>query len=225
MAPNLLLNWISCPVEAQCTFFSCFLKSRPLCDQTGPNRGSRAVFAWLYGWLYWQGFYRALDLFQKQLRGSNSMQLRIRFLVTLIKTPLATLFPSFYRCLLALQKTLSGLHNWQDDYGVDCWLYEGYHKWQHENGWLTFVWQNLKISGQVFKRPKRLHHKIFLAKADLPGSFCRQLWWTLWNGQWDKVKVGKHTPTRQFLQGCLPYQPPTNWQTVTYSRNLEYLPL
>jgi len=39
LAPNLLLNWISCPVEAQCTSFSCFLKSRPLCDQTGPNRG------------------------------------------------------------------------------------------------------------------------------------------------------------------------------------------
>jgi len=58
--------------------------------------------------------------------GSNSMQLIIRFLVTLIKTPLATLFPSFYRCLLALQRTLSGLHNWQDDDGVDCWLYEGH---------------------------------------------------------------------------------------------------
>jgi len=27
-------------------FFSCFLKSRPLCDQTG---GCGAVFAWLYG--------------------------------------------------------------------------------------------------------------------------------------------------------------------------------
>jgi hypothetical protein len=30
-------------------FFPCFLKSHPLCDQTG---GSGAVFSWLYGWLY-----------------------------------------------------------------------------------------------------------------------------------------------------------------------------
>jgi hypothetical protein len=126
LSPNLLLNWISCPVEAQCTFFSCFLKSRPLCDQTGPNRGFRAVFASLYGWLYWQGFYRALDLFQKQLPGSNSMQLRIRFLVTLIKTPRSTLFPSFNRWLLALQRTFSGLHKWQQNHGVDCWLYKGH---------------------------------------------------------------------------------------------------
>jgi len=35
-APNLFLNWVSCPVEAQCTFFSCFLKiSSPM----RPNRG------------------------------------------------------------------------------------------------------------------------------------------------------------------------------------------
>jgi hypothetical protein len=33
IAPNLLLNWVSYPVEVQCTFSSCFLKS--LCDQTG----------------------------------------------------------------------------------------------------------------------------------------------------------------------------------------------
>ncbi len=33
-------------LSAQCTFFSCFLKSRPPCDQT---RGSGAVFIWLYG--------------------------------------------------------------------------------------------------------------------------------------------------------------------------------
>jgi len=31
-----------------------------------------------------------------------------------------------------------------------------------------------------------------------------------------KVKVGKPTLTGQFLQGCLPYQPPTIWQTLTY---------
>jgi hypothetical protein len=49
LALNLLLNWVSCPVEAQCTFFFLFLKSHPLCDQTG---GSRAVFSGLYGWLY-----------------------------------------------------------------------------------------------------------------------------------------------------------------------------
>ncbi len=30
----------------------------------------------------------------------------------------------------------------------------GHHKWQHDNAWLTFVWQNLKISGQVLKDPK-----------------------------------------------------------------------
>jgi len=47
----------------------------------------------------------ALELFQKQLPGSKAMRLRIRFLVTLIKTPVGTLFPSFYRCLLALQRT------------------------------------------------------------------------------------------------------------------------
>jgi hypothetical protein len=39
------------------------------------------------------------------------MQLRIRFLVTLIKTPRMALFPSFYRWLTALQRTLSGLTN------------------------------------------------------------------------------------------------------------------
>jgi hypothetical protein len=78
----------------------------------------------------------------------------------------------------------------------------GHHKWQHDNWWLTFVSQNLKISGQVFRRPKILHQKIFLATAHLPGSFCRQLWWTLWNGQRDKckVKVGKHNLSRQPLQ-------------------------
>jgi hypothetical protein len=42
--PNLLLNWLSCPIEAQCTF--CFLKSHPLCDQTG---NSGVVVSWLYG--------------------------------------------------------------------------------------------------------------------------------------------------------------------------------
>jgi hypothetical protein len=35
LTPNLLLNLVSYPVEAQCTIVSCFLKSRPLCDQTG----------------------------------------------------------------------------------------------------------------------------------------------------------------------------------------------
>jgi hypothetical protein len=48
LAPNfLLLNWVSCPaLEAQCTFVSCFLKSRlPYVTQIG---GSGAVFAWLY---------------------------------------------------------------------------------------------------------------------------------------------------------------------------------
>jgi len=80
----------------------------------------------------------------------------------------------------------------------------GHHKWQHENGWLTFVCQNLKISGQVFKRPKRLHHKIFLAKADLPGSFCRQLWWTLWNGQWDKVSLGNTLLPGSFCKVAYP---------------------
>jgi hypothetical protein len=46
--------------------------------------------------------------------------------VTLIKTPRASLFPSVYRWLLALQRTFSGLHNSQDDHGVHCWLYEGH---------------------------------------------------------------------------------------------------
>jgi hypothetical protein len=38
--------WVSCPVESHCTFYSCFLKSLPLWDQT---RGSGAVFSWLCG--------------------------------------------------------------------------------------------------------------------------------------------------------------------------------
>jgi hypothetical protein len=37
---------VSFPVESQCTFFSCILKSLGLCDQT---RGSGAIFSWLYG--------------------------------------------------------------------------------------------------------------------------------------------------------------------------------
>jgi hypothetical protein len=37
--------WVSCPVEAQCTFSFCVLKSHPLCDHT---RGSGAIFSSLY---------------------------------------------------------------------------------------------------------------------------------------------------------------------------------
>jgi hypothetical protein len=44
------------------------------------------------------------------------------FLVTLIKTPGATLFPSFYRWLVASQRTFSGLHNSQHVHTVNCWL-------------------------------------------------------------------------------------------------------
>jgi len=99
-------------------------------------------------------------------------------------TPGATLFPSFDRWLLALQRTFSGLQNWHHDH--------------------------------------RLHHKIFLAKAHLLGSFCRQLWWTLWNGQWDKckVKVGKHNLTRQPLQVADPTNLP---QFAKRSRTMQLL--
>ncbi len=105
-----------------------------------------------------------------------------------LKKRQATLLPSFYH---------------------DCWLYKGHFKTLQLTArqWMTQVrMRNLKISGQVFKRPERLHHKLFLAKAHLPGSFCRQLWWTLWNGQGDKckIKVGKHTLTRQPLKVAYP---------------------
>ncbi len=33
LASNLLLNWVSCLIEVQCTCFSYFLKSHLLCDQ------------------------------------------------------------------------------------------------------------------------------------------------------------------------------------------------
>ncbi len=87
------------------------------------------------------GLYRALDLFQKQLPGRHAMQLRIRFLVTLIKTPGTTLFPSFYGWLLALQRTFSGLHIWQHDHGVDCWFYRGHFRTPQmtERQWMAHV--------------------------------------------------------------------------------------
>jgi hypothetical protein len=46
LAPNLLLNWVSCPPWSPIYFSFLFLKSHPQCDQTG---GSGAVFSWLYG--------------------------------------------------------------------------------------------------------------------------------------------------------------------------------
>jgi hypothetical protein len=59
LAPNLMLNWVLCFLEAQCTCFSCFLKSHPPCDDQ--TRGSGASFpkftdnfiAWIFP-LYFQ---------------------------------------------------------------------------------------------------------------------------------------------------------------------------
>ncbi len=83
-----------------------------------------------------------------------------------------TLVPSFYPWLLALQRTFQD--STKDRTTMDSWL--------------KSICQNLKISGQVFRErkiaPQALHHKLFLANAHLPGTFYRQLWWTLWiNGQ------------------------------------------
>jgi hypothetical protein len=47
LAANVLLNWVSCPLKAQCTFLPCFLKSHPLFDLQGVPE-SCAVFSWLY---------------------------------------------------------------------------------------------------------------------------------------------------------------------------------
>ncbi len=80
--------------------------------------------------------------------------------------------------LLALRRTFQDSTNYSTTIESTAGFTKdmsGHHKGQHENGWLTFVWQNLKISGHVFKRSERLHYKIFLGKAHVPGSFCRQL--------------------------------------------------
>ncbi len=46
LTPNMLVEWVSSPVEIQCIFFfSCFLKFHPLCDQIGC---SNVVFSWCY---------------------------------------------------------------------------------------------------------------------------------------------------------------------------------
>jgi hypothetical protein len=87
----------------------------------------------------------------------------------------------------------------------------------------------------VFGTVNTVNVRLRLGNTTLPGSLCRLL--TLptshnlendhllgnydeffWNGQYSKcrVKVGKHTLIWQFLQGCLPYQLPTIWQTFTY---------
>jgi len=59
--------------------------------------------------IYFQGFYRALNLFQKQLPGSNSMHLTVHFLVTLIKTP-HHLVPQLLPMIASFTKDISGLH-------------------------------------------------------------------------------------------------------------------
>jgi hypothetical protein len=79
----------------------------------------------------------------KQLPGNR--ELRSHFLVTLIKRH-TTLFPNFYRWLLALQRTF--------------WLL---HKRQSENRWLKFVCQNLKISWPAFIE-RKIAPQAFLGK-------------------------------------------------------------
>jgi len=79
----------------------------------------------------------------KQLPGNK--ELRSHFLVTLIKRH-TTLFPNFYRWLMALQRTF--------------WLL---HKRQSENRWLKFVCQNLKISWPAFIE-RKIAPQAFLGK-------------------------------------------------------------
>jgi hypothetical protein len=40
LAPNLMLIWVSVPIQAECTFFHCFLEISP---PLWPNRGTGAV--------------------------------------------------------------------------------------------------------------------------------------------------------------------------------------
>jgi len=93
----------------------------------------------------------------------------------------------------------------------DCWLYKVHFRspQMSERQWIhdTSPYVSTLKSPDKFSENERLHQKLFLANGHLPGTFCRQLWWTLWiYGQWGKckVKVGKHTLTRRPLQVAYP---------------------
>ncbi len=202
-------------------FFFLFLNLVPYVTKQDQTGGYSAVFAWLYGWLYWQGFLQGLGRIPETTAWKQLNTIMIIFLWLyenarhdlvpqllpmtdgftndIFRTPQMTARP--WSQLLALERTFK-------DSTDDSTTMDGSRSYG----------KTLKSPDKFSKDPKRLHHRLFLANAHLPGSFCRQLWKTLWNGQWDKCicKGWETRPYQVASAGCSPYQPPTIWQTITY---------